>query len=99
MTGTMVFDSMTNEYSDKLKVCKQTVVNYVTKTKRELCKILYVTAILGYHPYRQAQVDFGEVYAFNEQGVMSKHHELTASYPASNARYIQICKTKMLSVY
>ena len=73
-TGTRVYDRLKEEHSDKLLVGKQTVINYVTKTKRELCKSVYDTAILGYHPYGQAQVDFGEVYTFNELGIMSKYH-------------------------
>ena len=55
---------------------------------------MYDTAILGYHPYGQAQVDFGQVYAFNEQGVMTKHHEFVVAFPASNAGYVRICKTQ-----
>ena len=93
-TGTRVFDRLTNEYSDALKVGKQTVINYVTKTTRELSKSVYDTAILGYHPYGQVQVDFGEVYAFNEHGAMTKHHELVVAFPASNAGYVRICKTQ-----
>ena len=95
-TGTRIYDRLKNEkeYKGKLKVGKQTVIIYVTKTKQELCKSVYDTAILGYHPYGQAQVDFGEVYAFNELGIMAKFHELVISFPASNAGYAQICKTQ-----
>jgi hypothetical protein len=48
-------------------VGKQSVINYVSKAKKELCKSTYDTAILGYHPFGQAQVDFGDVYAFNNK--------------------------------
>ena len=93
-TGTRVYDRLKEEHSDKLLVGKQTVINYVTKTKRELCKSVYDTAIFGYHPYGQAQVDFGEVYAFNRVGTMIKYHELVMTFPASNAGYTQICKSQ-----
>jgi len=71
-TGTRVYDRLRKEKDTKdlLAVGKQTVINYVTKTKKELCKSVYDTAILGEHPCGQAQVDFGEVYAFNGRDIM-----------------------------
>lgn len=95
-TGTKVYDRLSTEeeYKDKLEVGKQTVINYVSSAKKELCKSVYDTAILGYHPFGQAQVDFGEVYAFNSSGVMTKHYELVISFPASNAGFVQICKSQ-----
>ncbi len=52
------------------------VIKYVTKKKKELSKSVYDTAILGYHAPYEAQVDFGEVYAFNGTGTMTKYYEL-----------------------
>lgn len=72
---------------------KQTVINYVSKAKKELCKSTYDTAIFGYHPFGQAQLDFGEVYAFTK-GVMTRYYELVISFPASNAGYVQLCKSQ-----
>lgn len=66
-TGTKIYELLKTDdrYKDRLLVGKQTVINYVTKTKRELCKSVYDTAILAYHDFGEAQVDFGDVYAYN----------------------------------
>lgn len=95
-SGTRVYERLKNEpeYKDKLLVGKQTVINYVSKTKKELCRSTYDTAILGYHPFGQAQLDFGEVYAFNGTGTLTKYYELVISFPASNAGYVQLCKSQ-----
>lgn len=95
-TGTHVYDRLSKEkeFKGRLLVGKQTVINYVTKTKKELCKSTYDTAILGYHPFGQAQVDFGDVYAFNSNGILTKHYELVISFPASNGGYVQLCKSQ-----
>ena len=94
-TGTKVYNRLKNEKETKslLLVGKQSVINYVSKAKKELCKSTYDTAILGCHPFGQAQVDFGDVYAFNNKGVMTKYYELVISFPASNGGYVQICKS------
>lgn len=95
-TGTRIYDRLSKEKetTDLLTVGKQSVINYVSKAKKELCKSTYDTAILGYHPFGQAQVDFGDVYAFNANGVLTKYYELVVSYPASNGGYIQLCKSQ-----
>lgn len=95
-TGTRVYDRLSSEEATKdlLSVGKQTVINYVTKAKKELCKSTYDTAILGYHPHGQAQVDFGEVYIFNNKGLMVKQYELIVSFPYSNGAYVQLCKSQ-----
>ena len=94
-TGTRVYDRLKaeEETKDLLTVGIQTVIAYVSKMKKELCKSTYDTAILGYHPFGQAQVDFGEVYAFHK-GTMIKYYELVISFPASNAGYVQLCKSQ-----
>ena len=94
-TGTRVYYRLKKEAATKdlLLVGKQTVINYVSKAKKELCKSTYDTAIFGYHPFGQAQLDFGEVYAFTK-GVMTRYYELVISFPASNAGYVQLCKSQ-----
>jgi transposase len=95
-TGTHVYDRLNteDEFKGQLKVGRQTVINYVSKAKKELTKSTYDTAILGYHPFGQAQLDFGDVYAFNINGIMTKYYELVISFPASNAGYVQLCKSQ-----
>lgn len=95
-TGTKIYELLKTDdrYKDRLLVGKQTVINYVTKTKRELCKSVYDTAILAYHDFGEAQVDFGDVYAYNSYGRMIKYHELVVSFPASNGGYTQLCKSE-----
>ena len=94
--GTRVYERLNSEapYKGKLLVGKQSVINYVSKVKREILKTSYDTAIFGEHEYGEAQVDLGEVYAYNENGIMSKYYELVMSYPASNGGYAQICKSQ-----
>lgn len=95
-TGVRVYGRLKTEeaYKGKLQVGQQTVINYVTKRKAELCKSSYATAIKGYHPFGQAQVDFGEAYVYNDKNELKKLFELVVSFPASNASYVQICKTE-----
>jgi len=95
-TGTKIYELLSTDanYKDKLLVGKQTVINYVTKKKKELCKSVYDTAILGCHAPYEAQVDFGDVYAFNAVGTMTKYHELVISFPSSNGGYTQLCKSE-----
>lgn len=95
-TGTRIFERLSTEkeFKGKLKVGKQIVINYVSMAKKEICKSTYDTAILGCHAFGQAQVDFGDVYAFNSNGVMTKYHELVITFPASNGGYVQICKSE-----
>lgn len=95
-TGTKVYERLRTEEEFKylLKVGKQTVINYVSKAKKELGKSVYDTAILGYHAFGQAQLDFGEVYAFDACGTMTKYYELVISFPASNGGYVQLCKSQ-----
>lgn len=39
------------EYAQLLEVRQQTVTNYVSRVKKELCKSVYDTAIYGEHPF------------------------------------------------
>lgn len=93
-TGVKVYSRLQAEHGEKLFVGQQTVINYVSKKKKELCKSTYDTAIYGEHPSGWAQLDFGEVYAYNESNVMKKYFELVLSFPASNASYVQLCKSQ-----
>ena len=93
-TGTRVYERLQKEYAEELLVGKQIVISYVSKTKQEICKSVYDTAIFGYHAYGQAQVDFGEVYGYNQYGAMTKYYELVMSFPASNAGFVQVCKSQ-----
>ena len=95
-TGKRIYERLSTEpeYAQLLEVGLQTVTNYVSRAKKELCKSVYDTAILGEHPYGQAQLDFGDVFVYNPNGVMTLYHELILSFPASNAGYVQLCKTE-----
>ena len=95
-TGTRVYERLRTEEKTKdlLLVGKQTVINYVSKKKKELCKNTYDTAVYGHHPFGQAQLDFGEVYAYDSKNVMKKYYELVLSFPASNAGFVQLCKSQ-----
>lgn len=61
---------------------------------KKLSKSTYDTAILGYHPFGQVQLDFGQIYAFSPSGTLVKYYELVISFPASNTRYVQLCKSQ-----
>ncbi len=93
-TGVRIFERLKDEYEKELTVGQQTVINYVSKRKKELCKSTFDTAIKGYHPPGQAQLDFGEVYVYNKNNTMKKYYELVISFPASNGAYVQLCKSQ-----
>ena len=93
-TGVRVYARLREEHGNELTVKQQTVINYVSKTKRELCKSTYDTAIKGHHPPGQAQLDFGEVYVYNSNNIMKKYYELVISFPSSNGAYVQLCKSQ-----
>lgn len=58
-TGVRIYKLLQDEHGELLTVGVQTVIHYVVKKKKELCKSSLDTAIKGYHPAGQAQVDFG----------------------------------------
>ena len=89
-TGTRIYEilSTDKEYKDKLLVGQQTVINYVTKKKKQLCKSVYDTAILGCHAPYEAQVDFGDVYAFNAVGTMTKYHPLVIRIRLNRLKHV-----------
>ena len=93
-TGTRIFQRLKSEYPAELEVGKQTVINYVSDKKKELCKSTFDTAIKGDHVPGQAQLDFGEVYVYNANHILKKRYELVLSFPYSNASYVQLCKSQ-----
>jgi len=50
-TGTKIYNDLCEhpELSKLLAVCRQTVINYVSRRKKELCKKTYQTAMFGLH--------------------------------------------------
>jgi transposase len=92
-TGTKIYNDLRadKEHSKLLAVGKQTVINYVSRRKKELCKKTYDTAMFGLHSMCEAQVDFGEVLVTLPNGAEEKRHELIVSFPWSNAGFAQVC--------
>ena len=93
-TGTKIYNDLSEdaELSTKLAVGKQTVINYVSRRKKELCKKTYGTAMFGLHSMCEAQVDFGEVLVILPNGTEETWHELVVSFPWSNAGFAQVCR-------
>ena len=93
-TGTKIYNDlrMDKELGKLLAVGKQTVINYVSRRKRELCKKTYSTAMFGLHPMCGAQVDFGKVLVKGTGGTEEAWHELVVSFPWSNGGFAQICR-------
>ena len=62
-TATKIFADLYSdpELNKQLSVGKQTVINYVGRRKKELCKQTYETAMFGLHSMCEAQIDFGGV--------------------------------------
>jgi len=78
------------EHSKLLTVGKQSVINYVSKRKKELRRETYSTAMFGVHAMCEAQVDFGDILIKGKNGTEEKWHELVISFPWSNAGFAQI---------
>ena len=93
-TGTKIYNDLHKHKAlgKLLVVGKQTVINYVSRRKKELCKKTYQTAMFGLHSMCDAQVDFGEVLIVVNNGIEEKWHELVVSFPWSNAGFMQICR-------
>ena len=92
-TGTKIYNDLLNskEYGNLLRVGKHTVINYVSRRKKELSQTTYGTAMYVLHPMGSAQVDFGEVLIKTSKGAEEKAHELVLSFPNSNAGFNQVC--------
>ena len=93
-TATKIYNDLRTdkEHSKLLAVGKQSVINYVGKRKKELCKKTYGTAMFALHAMAEAQVDFGDVLVANKNGTEEKWHELIVSFPWSNAGFAQVCR-------
>jgi len=93
-TGTKIYNDLLTheEYSKLLAVGIQTVINYVIRRKKELCKKTYQTAMFGLHSLCEAQVDFGDVLVIGANGAEETWHELVISFPWSNAGFLQVCR-------
>jgi len=93
-TATKIYNDLQKdeELSKLLFVGKQTVINYVGRRKKELCKKTYSTAMYGLHAMCSAQVDFGQVLVAGAGGAEEAMHELVVSFPWSNAGFAQICR-------
>jgi len=93
-TGTKIYNDLRadKEHSKLLAVGIQTVINYVSRRKKELCKKTYSTAMFGLHSMCEAQVDFGKVLVVTANGAEEAWHELVVSFPWSNAGFAQVCR-------
>ena len=93
-TGTKIHKDLSNhkEYGKLLEVGVQTVINYVSKRKKELSRQTYKTAMFAVHAQGFAQVDFGDVLVKMPNGSEEVWHELVVSFPWSNAGFCQVCR-------
>lgn len=93
-TGTKIYNDLREdlEHGKILSVGKQTVINYVSRRKKELCKKTYSTAMFGLHAMCEAQVDFGDVIVKRPNGAEETWHVLVISFPWSNAGLAQVCR-------
>ena len=93
-TATKIYNDLRTdkELGPLLAVGKQTVINYVSRRKKELCKKTYATAMFGLHAMSCAQVDFGKILVTGEGGAEEMWHELVMSFPWSNAGFAQVCR-------
>jgi transposase len=93
-TATKIYNDLRSnaEYSPKLTVGKQSVINYVSKRKKELSRQTYNTAMFAIHAMCEAQVDFGDILVRRSHGGEEVWHELVVSFPFSNAGFAQVCR-------
>jgi transposase len=93
-TGTKIYKDLakSEEHSKLLAVGRKTVINYVSRRKKELCKKTYSTAMFALHAMCEAQIDFGEILIETSKNAEEKWSELVVSFPWSNAGFTQICR-------
>jgi len=93
-TATKIYNDLAKygEYSKQLTVCKQSVINYVSKRKKEMSQQTYNTAMFAVHAMCEAQVDFGDILVKSSRGTEETWHELIVSFPWSNAGFAQVCR-------
>jgi len=95
-TATKIYNDLAKheEYGKQLTVGKQTVLNYVSKRKKELVNQTYKTAMFALHAMGEAQADFGDVTVKSKSGAEETWHELVLSFPWSNAGFAQLCRNE-----
>jgi transposase len=93
-TGTKIYNDLfaDEKHSKILSVGKQTVINYVSRRKKELCKKTYSTAMFGLHSMCEAQVDFCDVLVKRSNGAEETLPMLVISFPWSNGGLAQVCR-------
>lgn len=93
-TATKIYNDLAKdpEHSTILAVGKQSVINYVSKRKKELNRQTYGTAMFAVHGMSEAQVDFGDILVKRSHGGEEVWHELVVSFPWSNAGFAQVCR-------
>lgn len=93
-TATKIYKDLRadEEHRALLSVGKQSVINYVSKRKKELYKKTYETAMFGLHSMCEAQVDFGKVLIVGVSNAEEEWNVLVVSFPWSNAGFAQICR-------
>ena len=93
-TATKIYNDLhcDTELGKLLTVGRQTVINYVSRRKKELYKKTYDTAMFGLHSMGHAQVDFGKILITEPQGAEVKWNILVVSFPWSNAGFAQVCR-------
>lgn len=85
-TATRIFERLSEEHSDILKVSARTVRTLVKEERKSIYGGNKAYLRLE-HPGGEAQVDFGEFRAY-ENGTLKVFHELILSFPASNAGFM-----------
>ena len=85
-TGTKIYNDLQKDakLSKLLAVGKQTIINYVSRRKKELCKKTYSTAMFGLHSMCEAQVDFGQVLVVGGSGTEEPWHANVISVEQEN---------------
>ncbi|GHV13148.1 integrase [Clostridia bacterium] len=93
-TATKIYKDLQKDEKlrELLVVGQQSVINYVSKRKKELIKNTYETAMFWLYSMCEAQVDFGDVPVIGANGNEEIWHELVISFPWSNAGFAQLCK-------
>ena len=93
-TATKIYNDLRNdnEHGKQLAVGKQTIINYVSRRKKELYKKTYDTAMFGLHSMCEAQVDFGNILITEPSGAEIAWNILVVSFPWSNAGFAQVCR-------
>jgi len=93
-TATKIYNDLKKdaEHAKLLAVGKQSVINYVSKRKKEMSKQTYNTAMFAIHAMCEAQVDFGDILVKSIRGSEEVWHELVVSFPWSNAGFAQVCR-------